>query len=193
MLRLWQAILFPPLQPPQLASPPARLTAVHAELQPLVGGPSWLPLHVVVDVGDVQYDFLPCSPVAQETTVKLLSGRAVPGIVRARARPASSTRRRRVLLGYSSSSQEDLQVFAKARTSSLRLFENGTSAGLDPATSGFSLACAALLPYASHPEFGGSSLSSADCWTFASALSSFALSNGGAPEPRTGTLSRAQS
>ena len=144
MLRLWQAMLLPPpLQPPHVtteASPCAALP-VRAELQPLVGGPTWLPLHVVVLVGEVQYDFLPSSPQSQKTIVGLLSGRAVPGRVRARSHALAGSKRKRVLLGHTSVSHEDLQAFARTRTSRLRLFEN-------------------------------------DCWTFASAISAYALTDG---------------
>ena len=61
-----------------------------------------------------------------------------------RARKGSCAKpraRKRVLLGHTSVSQEDLQAFARTRTSRLRLFEN-------------------------------------DCWTFASAISAYALTDG---------------
>ena len=145
LLTLWRALLFAspvPLAPPSAAA----AVPLYAELQPLVGGPGWLPLHVALLHGDagrggeaVQLDFLPQHPTATATATALLTGGGVAGVVRCRKR--SSPRRparRAVLLGYTTKTADALARFAETRPPQLQLLRN-------------------------------------DCWTFAAAVARHAL------------------
>ena len=133
-MRLWAALLLPtaPLSPP-----PPSTTPLYACLQPLVGGPRFLPVHVVLRLDGTMYDFLPERPTAADTTLSLLSGRSVPGDIRCRTTAAPLDARWR-LVGHTRKSSDDIGAFAQSQPSALALVRN-------------------------------------DCWTFASALASYAL------------------
>jgi hypothetical protein len=132
-LTLWRALLFPsPVPPPAVTThgDAACMAPIYAELQPLVGGPAWLPLHVALLCGDgedaVQYDFLPQSPSASTTAATLLTGGGVAGVVRCRPRPsrARAVPQRSVLLGHTKKSQDALAEYAEAQPRQLRLLRN---------------------------------------------------------------------
>lgn len=56
---------------------------IRLEMHPLLGGPSWLPVHVKVVVGEVnRYDFVPQNATSPETLKKLLSLQDVPADAR---------------------------------------------------------------------------------------------------------------
>ena len=66
---------------------------VSLQTAPLIGGPSWLPVHVKVVVqGDHIFDFVPLNPTSQDTLKSLVSLRPVPAEARIRrqSQPASS-------------------------------------------------------------------------------------------------------
>ena len=138
---LWLAFLQPTPAP---ANPPAASSPVHAELQPLIGGSKWLPIHAVITSQDTAFDFVPLRPKDASTLATLVTGGVVPGSIRCRpaplinGRPARLRAARRVLLGYTSKSRETLVAFASAQPAELQLLRS-------------------------------------DCWTFASAVASFAL------------------
>jgi hypothetical protein len=118
---LLRALLFSPAAP----VPAASARDVIAELRPLVGGPPFLPLHVVVQHGGREYDFLPQRPTAPQTLAALATGGAVEGRVRCRAvlvRGASA--RWRVTLGKSSVAPDALEQFARGHPRALRLLQN---------------------------------------------------------------------
>ena len=131
-----------PATPSAAASSP-----VHAELQPLIGGPKWLPVHAVITSQDTAFDFVPLRPKDASTLATLVTGGVVPGSIRCQPAPKINGRparsrdaraARRVLLGYTSKSRETLAAFASAQPAELQLLRS-------------------------------------DCWTFASAVASFAL------------------
>ena len=56
---------------------------VRLDTAPLIGGPSWLPLHVKVVVDDVHvFDYVPLNATSTETLQNLLSLQTVPAEVR---------------------------------------------------------------------------------------------------------------
>lgn len=56
---------------------------VQLRLKPLIGGPSWLPLHVACVVeGNHVWDFIPHEATSQQTLRALLSLERVPGTIR---------------------------------------------------------------------------------------------------------------
>ena len=60
---------------------------VRLETAPLIGGPSWLPVHVKVVVDDVHvFDFVPRNATSPETLQKLLSFQSVPAEARSKRR-----------------------------------------------------------------------------------------------------------
>ena len=73
------------------AVPFAAQKGVALKLSPLVGGPSWLPVHVKVVVHNEHvWDFLPLEPTAPETLKKLFSFEPVPARVRYSGKPVKS-------------------------------------------------------------------------------------------------------
>lgn len=76
-----------------LSAPPPLSIGVHLRFSPLIGGPTWLPLHssVVLSTEDDlhRYDFIPTKATDPETLARLLTLRSVPGIVRARSASSS--------------------------------------------------------------------------------------------------------
>mmetsp|Transcript_8790 Transcript_8790/g.12454 ORF Transcript_8790/g.12454 Transcript_8790/m.12454 type:complete len:160 (+) Transcript_8790:170-649(+) len=65
---------------------------VQLKISPLMGGPSWLPVHVKVVVEDEHvYDFLPKNPTSPQTLQKLLSFQQVPGQIRYNGAVSSTT------------------------------------------------------------------------------------------------------
>jgi hypothetical protein len=53
--------------------------SIRLETAPLIGGPSWLPLHVKVVVDDLNvFDYIPLNATSTETLQNLLSLQAVP-------------------------------------------------------------------------------------------------------------------
>jgi len=67
-----------------VANQPPHTADVHAALFPLINGPRFLPAHVAVRINDSVYDFVPADPTARETLGTLIKGRPVPGIIRSR-------------------------------------------------------------------------------------------------------------
>lgn len=118
-MQLLRLLLFP-----SLAAPPRDTRPVHLRTQPLVGGPSFLKLHVQVAVGETVYDFLPKDPTAMSTTVALFTGNSVAGTVRSRAlsTPASPPRWR--LLGATKMQQPAVDQFVEQQTTELNLLSN---------------------------------------------------------------------
>ena len=56
---------------------------VQLRFKPLIGGPTWLPLHVACVVEQNHtWDFLPKEPTSQQTLQSLLLFRSVPGEIR---------------------------------------------------------------------------------------------------------------
>ena len=121
-----QALLQLPLQAPPAAvatSPAAESSRLIACFEPLVGGPSFLPLHVVIEheASGSCFDFLPEDPLALETTLALVTGAAVPGKVRHRTARRS---RRGVVLGATTKSVDAILNMARQQPSELRLLRN---------------------------------------------------------------------
>lgn len=59
--------------------------ALQLKMAPLIGGPSWLPLHVKVIVEQNHtWDFVPLNATSPQTLQSLLSLRSVPGVIRHR-------------------------------------------------------------------------------------------------------------
>ena len=57
--------------------------ALQLKLAPLIGGPSWLPLHVKVVVdSDNSWDFVPLNATSPDTLKSLLLLQSVPGEIR---------------------------------------------------------------------------------------------------------------
>lgn len=115
-----------PLQAPRAAvatSPAAESSRLIACFEPLVGGPSFLPLHVVIEheASGSCFDFLPKDPLALETTLALVTGAAVPGKVRHRTARRS---RRGVVLGATTKSVDAILNMARQQPSELRLLRN---------------------------------------------------------------------
>ena len=53
------------------------------QLSPLIGGPSWLPLHVKVVINDKYgFDYVPLNPISSNTLKKLLTLQNVPAKAR---------------------------------------------------------------------------------------------------------------
>ena len=125
---LWRALLQPATAPPSASSSvPSSVpssTPVYAALRPLLGGPSFLPLHVQIAHEGTLYDFLPSNPLAPVTTASLLTGQAVEGSIR--CRPVRSVGRdptwRRI--GYTARTSNDLLAFAEQQERSLSLTDN---------------------------------------------------------------------
>ena len=62
---------------------PSLCEALQLKLAPLIGGPSWLPVHVKVVVEeDHTWDFVPLNATSPETLQSLISLRSVPGEIR---------------------------------------------------------------------------------------------------------------
>jgi len=99
-------------------------TPLFATFEPLVGGPQWLPLHVVVEVDGEAFDFLPLEPTAPSTALSLASGGAAPGLVRCRTslrRPSST---RSVAIGSTTKTAAALLQHARSHDTGLRLLQN---------------------------------------------------------------------
>lgn len=61
----------------------AALSSIELKLSPLIGGPSFLPIHCKVVVAEnIVYDFVPIDPLNIDVTTKLLKLQAVPGEIR---------------------------------------------------------------------------------------------------------------
>ena len=114
--QLWRALLLP-------AAPEAANagTPVYAALRPLVGGPTFLPLHVQIRHEGVLFDFLPAEPTAAETTRTLLLAGAVEGNIRIRPTRARGPWR---LIGHTTRDQSELREFAQQQDSLLSLPAN---------------------------------------------------------------------
>ena len=87
------------------------MAVIYVRTQPLVGGPSVLPLHVVVQVHSTDFDFLPLEPTAVATTLALLRGGTVPARTRVRSVADWQAPRGRAI-GYTSRAAEELRTFA---------------------------------------------------------------------------------
>lgn len=66
---------------------------IQLKASPLIGGPSWLPLHckVVVDDGAFVFDYIPKNPTSTDTLQKLMTLQNVPAEARIRIRTKPST------------------------------------------------------------------------------------------------------
>jgi hypothetical protein len=64
---------------------------IELKASPLIGGPSWLPLHckVVVDDGAFVFDYVPKDPTSTDTIRKLILLQSVPAEARIRKAPPS--------------------------------------------------------------------------------------------------------
>lgn len=69
-------------------------SCIGLQLSPLIGGPTWLPVHVKVvletDAGDYKWDFVPLKPSDPATLQKLLSLQAVPAEIRSYSQATAS-------------------------------------------------------------------------------------------------------
>jgi hypothetical protein len=69
---------------------------IYFKTSPLIGGPSWLPLHVKVILEgeslEHQWDFVPMNPTDLGSLQKLVTLRATPAVVRYRTSPISRRR-----------------------------------------------------------------------------------------------------
>ena len=124
-LSIWQAALLwlAPAASPLPTTPPTE-SEIGAYFEPLVGGPRWLPLHVVVVADGMRFDFLPDAPQEPSTALALLTGGGTPGTVRCRPARPQSRGTRTVLLGTSAKSAADLEAFALSYPTSLSLGRN---------------------------------------------------------------------
>ena len=120
-MRLWQALLGASSVAPPRAS---NNVPVYATLRPLVGGPTWLPLHVQLACNGTIYDFLPESPTDALTTQTLLTGGACDGVIRIRRKSLDGERAAWRLLGYTTRESKELRSFAERQDSSLSLLSN---------------------------------------------------------------------
>ena len=109
-----------------MAPPPPNAgdTPIYGRLQPLVGGPAFLPLHVQIAYNGTRYDFLPLDPTAPTTTSALLRGGSVEGEIRIASVPEESLSSRWQLIGYSGRPAADLRDFAEAQPTALSLRSN---------------------------------------------------------------------
>jgi hypothetical protein len=65
---------------------------VQLKLSPLIGGPSFVPIHVKVIVADDHvFDFIPLNAAHPDTIVDLLCLKPVPGIIRSMGRKQSQS------------------------------------------------------------------------------------------------------
>ena len=113
----------PPAPRASPTSPVAESSRLIACFEPFVGGPSFLPLHVVIEheASGSCFDFLPKDPLALETTLALVTGAAVPGLVRHRTARRS---RRGAVLGATTKSIDAIQNMTRQHPSELRLLRN---------------------------------------------------------------------
>ncbi|KAL1510143.1 hypothetical protein AB1Y20_006475 [Prymnesium parvum] len=123
MRPLWLAL---PLSPAVTPLPPpagAAYVPVYARTQPLIGGPSFLRLHVLVRHGLTTFEFIPARPRDPRAAAALLLGQAVDGRVRcAHVRLAERGSWR--LLGYSRRQSAEVEAFARRQPSRLSLLSN---------------------------------------------------------------------
>lgn len=119
-MRLWLAGL---LSPPWSTFSPDRSRTVAIRTYPLIGMPSWIPLHLHVAIccGNIVFDFVPDEATSPLTLAQLLSGSAVTA--RIRQRPRGSLDRWRVL-GETSRTQCDLATWAAEYPAQLSLLDN---------------------------------------------------------------------
>lgn len=104
------------------AEPSPGYVPVYANLQPLVGGPRFLCVHVCVLHNNTLLDFLPSRPSDFSVALHLLSGATVDGMVR--CRPAQAERETWRLLGYSTRTSEEVIRFAREQPTLLSLRTN---------------------------------------------------------------------
>ena len=118
---LWRELFLPSSPPPATSNTP-----VYAGLRPLVGGPSFLPLHIEVAVGDTVYDFLPAEPTAMATTAALVTGQSVDGRIRLRSlkAPPAIPSPRWQLIAHTMKTSDELQSFAQEQPAALSLLSN---------------------------------------------------------------------
>ena len=89
---------------------------ISLKLSPLVGGPTWLPVHVkVFFCDDHGFDFVPLNPISVDTLEKLLTLQAVPAEARILPSRYSSTSEPYVLRA---------QEFCSQYTKKLHLINN---------------------------------------------------------------------
>jgi hypothetical protein len=88
--------------------------ALQLKMAPLIGGPSWLPVHVKVVVEDYHtWDFVPLNATSPETLQALICLQSVPGVIRYRQRgnaAAVSPRIRRAQEFVESYTNRDLNL-----------------------------------------------------------------------------------
>jgi len=125
MAMLWSPLwlLRTSLSPPSGPSAPDE-KPLFIGLRPLVGGPSFLPLHVEVAAHDLVFDFLPENPTAGSTTAALALGQGVAGSIRVRPLRSECKPPRWRLIGYTSRPAEELSAHANSQPSELRLLDN---------------------------------------------------------------------
>ena len=123
--QVWPLLLLPSPPVAQPTSPIEHEAGVNADLfatlEPLVGGPPWLRLHIVLHLEGTAFDFLPCEPLAPRTASALLTGAAVPGDIRCRERRRPTAC---VLLGRTARTTDELIAHAKRHPSALALGRN---------------------------------------------------------------------
>jgi len=112
-------LLQPTSRAPPLQQDDAQLLV---RFEPLVGGPRFLPLHVVVEHGEMEFDFLPVAPRAPSTALALLSGGATEG--RIRCRPRTSRAAPRALVGMAIKEGVEISSYATELSMELRLQGN---------------------------------------------------------------------
>ena len=141
-LFLWRTLLLP--GKPICAPPGPEYTPVTLTLEPLVGGPAWMPLHAAIEHNGFRYDFLPTYPESSETAANLLTGQTVDGVVRCRnlliRHEGVDSPKQRFLLGYSAKTSVELQGFAEKQPRALQLLRNDCWT-FGAAVAGFAIGC----------------------------------------------------
>uniref|UniRef100_A0A7S3ER21 Uncharacterized protein n=1 Tax=Haptolina ericina TaxID=156174 RepID=A0A7S3ER21_9EUKA len=119
---LWRDILLSRWQKPPPPLPCTR--PIYAATEALIGGPSFLQLHVCVRHEGMRYDFVPLEPNRPSTALALLTGGGVDGVLRCRRVQPRAQPTRWVLLGHTSRRSEEMAAFAQQHCSVLTLSSN---------------------------------------------------------------------